>query len=335
MPRFALLLALASCAAHVQWPVPEGWSSSGATLTAPNDEVRVHRFETTEPDPERAARAAWANVHGDDQGLALASGPVRWPPSRGWETEVSLTFSSGKTHVRAEVRGLAGTSYVVLAEGDEAALARREGQVDAVVQGLTPKGMRDESFAGQPRRPLDRAAFDAFLADAVARLEVPGAAVAVVQGGQVVYEKVLGVRELGASEAVTGDTLFMVGSVTKPMTTMLEAALVDAKVLTWSTPVTTLLPTFKVDDAELTRAAAVAHVVCVHGHAPAGLRVPLRVRERDSRAAGGVAGDDEADDEARRGVSVLEPAGGRGRVRGGARVRTRALARRRVLARDA
>ncbi|MBL8949152.1 MAG: serine hydrolase [Myxococcaceae bacterium] len=263
MTRLALsLFACTACAAHVPWPVPEGWSSSGAKLTAPGDEVTVNQFTTTEADPERAARAAWSSVHGDDKGLALVAGPVRWPPSRGWSSETSLTFSSGKTTVRAEVRGFAGTSYVVLAEGDEAALDRREAQVDAVVQGLTPKGMRDESFAGQPRRPIDVEAFDAFLADAANRLEVPGTAVALVQGGRVIYEKVLGVRELGGAEPVTADTSFMVGSVTKPMTTLLEAELVDAKLFQWTTPVTKLLPDFRVDDAELTRALQLWHMSC-------------------------------------------------------------------------
>src|SRR5205814_729555 len=99
------LLALCSCTAHVQWPVPEGWSQSGATLTAPANEVRVHRFETQEPDAESAARAAWASVHGTGSILTLESGPVRWPPSRGWESELSFSFASGSTHVRAEVRG--------------------------------------------------------------------------------------------------------------------------------------------------------------------------------------------------------------------------------------
>ncbi len=256
------LLALCSCAAHLQWPVPDGWSQSGTTLTAPEGDVRVHRFETKEPDAERAARAAWASVHGGEAPLALESGPVRWPPSRGWELETSFTFSSGTTRVRAEVRALEGTTYVLLAEGEEAALARRDAQVDAVVQGLTPRGMRDESFAGRTPRPLDAAALDAFLRGALEQLEVPGAAVAVVQGGKTVYEKVLGVRTLGSSEPVTPDTLFMMGSITKPMTTMMQASLVEAHVLAWETPVTKVLPSFRVGDDSLTRALQLWHMSC-------------------------------------------------------------------------
>lgn len=262
MPRLALLLAVSSCAAHVQWPVPEGWTQAGATLTAPGSDVRIHRLETTEPDPERAARAAWAAVHGASAPLTLESGPVRWPPSRGWETEVSFSFSSGATRVRAEVRTFAGTTYVVLAEGDAAALARREAQVDAVVQGLTPKGMRDESFAGLAPRQIDVAALDAFLAETRAKLEVPGAAVAIVQNGRVVYESLLGVRALGSTEPVTGDTLFMMGSVTKPMTTFMQGSLVERGLIAWTSPVTKLLPSFRVADDGLTQALQLWHTSC-------------------------------------------------------------------------
>src|SRR5688572_2540188 len=51
-----------------------------------------------------------------------------------------------------------------------------------------------------------RAAFEAYVADAIKRLGVLGASVAVVQGGEVVYAQGFGVRELGGTDPVTPDT---------------------------------------------------------------------------------------------------------------------------------
>ncbi len=115
-------------------------------------------------------------------------------------------------------------------------------------------------------RPLDparRADLGRFVERAAAHLRTPGAAVAVIVGGQVVYEQVLGRTELRADAPAIGPTtLFMIGSLTKPMTTLAEASLVDAGVLRWDSKLTELLPTFAVGDPELTRALLLWHSAC-------------------------------------------------------------------------
>jgi CubicO group peptidase (beta-lactamase class C family) len=89
---------------------------------------------------------------------------------------------------------------------------------------------------------------DAYINGALKRFNVPGAAVAIVQNGKVIYAKGLGVRDLSTNAPVTADTLFMTASITKSMTTMMIAKLVDNGILTWDTPVTDILPTFKLSD---------------------------------------------------------------------------------------
>ena len=74
---------------------------------------------------------------------------------------------------------------------------------------------------------------------------VPGVAVGLVQDGKVVFADGFGVRKLGGEQKVDSTTLFMIASNTKAMTTLMLAKLVDEKKLTWNTPVTTLLPTFR------------------------------------------------------------------------------------------
>ncbi|MBA3416925.1 MAG: beta-lactamase family protein [Chloroflexia bacterium] len=107
-----------------------------------------------------------------------------------------------------------------------------------------------------------RAAFDAYVVEAMVTFGVPGASVAVVQGGEVVSLQGVGVREAGGTAPVTPDTMMMVGSVTKSFTSLLAATLVDAGKLTWETPVGDLLPGFAVADPEVTARLTVADLFC-------------------------------------------------------------------------
>jgi len=91
---------------------------------------------------------------------------------------------------------------------------------------------------------------------------VPGVAFGLVQGGKIVFADGFGTKELGTSEKPDADSLFMVASNTKAMTTLLLAKLVDEQRMTWQTAVTTLLPTFRLGDGKTTRSVLVKHLIC-------------------------------------------------------------------------
>ena len=118
--------------------------------------------------------------------------------------------------------------------------------------GVTPLPLTGERLA----------TFAAYVAATLAERGVPGASVAVVQGGEVVFAQGFGVRELGRPAPVTADTLLRIGSVTKSFSSMLTATLVDAERLTWDTPLVTLLPDFAVADAALTPRLTVRDAFC-------------------------------------------------------------------------
>ncbi len=91
---------------------------------------------------------------------------------------------------------------------------------------------------------------------------MPGVALGLVQNGKVVFSGGFGVKELGKPGKPDGNTLFMIASNTKALTTLLLAKLVDSKQLTWDTPVTTLLPQFKLGDDATTKSVHVKHLIC-------------------------------------------------------------------------
>lgn len=96
--------------------------------------------------------------------------------------------------------------------------------------------------------PSWQAEFDATLAKAMARQNVPGLSVGVIQNGQVVMAKGYGVRELTARKPVTDKTLFGVGSVSKSFTAAVVAAVIADGKLAWDKPVREYLPWFRMYD---------------------------------------------------------------------------------------
>jgi CubicO group peptidase (beta-lactamase class C family) len=128
-----------------------------------------------------------------------------------------------------------------------------------------PRGKQAVNLTGVAPLQLTgdrRSAFEGYLSKAIRRFGVPGAAVAVIQGGEVAYLRGFGLKELGGTQPVTPDTLLMIGSITKPMTTMLAAALVDDGHLSWNTRLVDVLPQFAAGDRTMTERLTVRDAFC-------------------------------------------------------------------------
>src|SRR5687767_5212252 len=96
-------------------------------------------------------------------------------------------------------------------------------------------------------------AFEAEVQAAMDAFGIPGAAVALVEGDQIVYQRGFGVRELNDQAPVTPRTRFRIASNTKSMTSLLVATFVDEGLLGWDTPVIEAWPAFRAPTDELTR----------------------------------------------------------------------------------
>ena len=128
-----------------------------------------------------------------------------------------------------------------------------------------PRGKQSVDLTGVAPLQLTgdrRSAFENYLSEAITRYGVPGAAVAVIQGGELAYLRGFGVKELGGTQPATPDTLFMIGSITKPMTTMLAATLVEDGHLSWNTRLVDVLPQFVAGDRTMTERLTVRDAFC-------------------------------------------------------------------------
>lgn len=101
--------------------------------------------------------------------------------------------------------------------------------------------------------PVDLAAVDRFLSEQIDAASIPGAALAITHGDQVVHVAGFGHDSTGAP--VTGDTLFRVASLSKSFTALAVMQLVDEHRLRLDDPVVDHLPAFRLADprgAEIT-----------------------------------------------------------------------------------
>ncbi len=122
-----------------------------------------------------------------------------------------------------------------------------------------------ETFAGRTAHRLTPeriAALKSFITTSMEQLHVPGTAIALIDHGKVVFEGGFGVRNVATSQPVDANTLFMVASNTKGMSTLLLSELVDQGKLRWDEPVVDVFPTFRLGDAATTKSVLVKHLVC-------------------------------------------------------------------------
>lgn len=249
---------------------PKGWTvahrASAIVLEDPNKEVSLTFIERKEQDGAAAIAAAWKQVN---PGFARTIRVSQARPGRdGWDAAMSTSYETTAAELRgvwANARRKGDTWYVSLHDGTQSGWGRRGAQASLAYTSFKARGVEEESFRGKTARALDEARLrelDAFIEDSRQRLKIPGVAVAIVQGGKVVFEKGFGVRELGKKDAVTPDTLFRVASMSKPLTSLLMARLVDEGKLSWDTPAAQILPSFAVGDPDLTKRIAMKHTVC-------------------------------------------------------------------------
>jgi len=249
---------------------PKDWSirikGPATILTAPEGDSWVALVDVQATGPDEALAAGWRAYKPD------AKWPVKvthdLPDKDGWSQRRVYEYRTSPNEKRevAALVSYSGSNWTVVIEDLADAVAGKRGaQVTLILGRLLPKGYSRESFAGKKANALDQARIAElvrFIESGQKVLGVPGIAFGLVQDGKVVFADGFGTKELGSSDKPDADTLFMVASNTKAMTTLLLARLVDEHRMSWETPVTTLLPSFRLGDAQTTHSVLVKHLIC-------------------------------------------------------------------------
>ena len=249
---------------------PAGWSivaKGNATIVeAPEGDSRIVLVDVAAKDADAAVKEAWG-VYRKDAPWPLKSTTVA-SDKDGWTDQRTYAYQTSPNERRSVAAGAMrhGEQWTVwIYDMSDPVGEKRGAQVALVFGRLFPKGYTRETFAGRKAHALDTARIKElgrFIEGGQRLLGVPGVSLGMVQDGKVVFAGGFGVRELGRPDKVDADTLYIIASNTKALTTLMLGTLVDEKRLTWDSPVTTLLPRFKLGDAETTRQVLVRHLVC-------------------------------------------------------------------------
>ncbi|MBN2471732.1 MAG: beta-lactamase family protein, partial [Anaerolineae bacterium] len=249
-------------------PIPTNWTAEDrgeyAYLYSPDELLAVSIVVVPETDPEAALAAAWAVVQPDFARELADTFEIPTSDLDSFFLYNYKTENDEETIDQVEVRTLGELSYVLLFRADLTEAQQRAAQLQIVDSGFKIAAVEETSIAGVEPLPLSDALvaeLEAYIVDAMDRFKTPGASMAIVRDGEVVYASGFGV--LGPEGGpVTPDTYMMIGSTTKTMTTLLMAQMVDDGAMAWDTPVTDILPSFKVADPDVTAAITMENLVC-------------------------------------------------------------------------
>jgi CubicO group peptidase (beta-lactamase class C family) len=252
--------------------LPKGWTlepkrNRVLTIVGPEGDLRVG-FGTTSMrgDAEEVAWTAWQQFDTSFDLPVLQRAQA--PGENGWDEVFQIVYNTPAVESRSAIailRTLRDKAYFTLLSGTKASLDRRLAQISEVLEAWKPEGLVAYSLDRAEPRPWGKEQsfeLSSFVRNAMVETQIPGVAIAVVQGGSVVYADGFGTCRLGSSEPVRPQTRFMIGSATKPLTTLMMARLVANGNFAWHTPVTEFLPDFALADPEITRELDMRYTVC-------------------------------------------------------------------------
>lgn len=253
-------------------PVPANWTvtetADYALLAAPDGDLNFYFLvRSTQDDLERVVETGWSLA---DPDFAGAVEQRQNPPAPAGVDEfliIQYAFNPADNIVRQAIAQRVGADvHLLLVEASLPALQQRAAQVNIINTGYTITGLTGQTdLTDAAMKPID----DALLAEWTAYIEavlaeygIPGAAIAVVHEGNVLFSQGFGTTIQGGDVPVTPSTHMMIGSTGKSLTTTMMAAMVDAGLFDWDTPVIEVLPGFAVADPEISRTITMRNLVC-------------------------------------------------------------------------
>lgn len=211
--------------------LPKGWTVSHdsvpLTVVGPELDLRIAFFcGPTVRRMDDQVRSAWHQI--DPEFNMPVRQQAEMPSTEGWDNTLQIVYNTPAHEGRAAVaivRTLGEQTYINPIDGTKAAFSRRGAQISEIARAWKPVGLRELSLVGTEPKSFgdaERLAMSDLIRSAMRQLRIPGVAVGIVQRGETVYAEGFGVRRTGTSEPVTPATRFMIGSSTKPLTTLME-----------------------------------------------------------------------------------------------------------------
>ncbi len=250
-------------------PIPTNWTLSEADgyvmLTDPEESIRMYLVVVPGTDLAQATLEGWKLV---DPAFDMAIDDTVEPPTGGEVDSVLVTTydtDDDNRIMQAVAQGKDGDAYLILIDGQLSGLQKRNAQVSIVGSGFKILAVEETDLADVDPLPIDDtivATLEEFIATYMDAFGIPGAAVGIVENGELIYSKGFGVADPVTGAPMAPDTNVMIGSTGKSLTTMMMGTLVDDGIMSWDTPAIELYPDFKVKDPALSEQITMRNLVC-------------------------------------------------------------------------
>ncbi len=250
-------------------PIPTNWTLTEGDgyvlLMDPEESIKMYLVVVPGTDLAQATLEGWKLV---DPAFDVAIDDTVEPPTGGDVDSILVTgYDTGDVNriMQAVAQGKNGDAYLLLVDGALAGLQKRNAQVSIVGSGFKILAVEETDLADVAPLPIDDAiiaSLEEFIATYMEAFGIPGAAVGIVENGELIYSKGFGVADPATGAPMAADTNVMIGSTGKSLTTMMMGTLVDDGIMSWDTPAIELYPDFKVKDPALTEQITMRNLVC-------------------------------------------------------------------------
>lgn len=252
-------------------PIPTNWTAAHAenggygVLSSPDSDLEVYIMAVEAASVEEGVKAAWGII---DPTFDLDPAEVMETPAQnGTDIAITIVYDTGNEDQVVLAGGwhYEDIAYIELIRGGLETIQKRVSQVSIIDSGYTIAALAPTNLGNTEPLPIDEqllVELEEYILDVMERFDVPGLSIAIVRDGSIIYSEGFGVREMGKDEPVTPETMMLIGSTTKTMTTMLMAKLVDSELMDWDTRVIDILPSFAVADPGITQNITMQNMVC-------------------------------------------------------------------------
>lgn len=258
-----------NASSNSNFTISAGWTFDDATkkLTSPEGDLTAYLIEKkSEADVAAMSLNSWKQINSNFAYPILQQ--VAPPAKDGWEAIHQIVYETpakeNKT-VLSAIRVYQGIAYILLLDSSNSGLSKRAAQLQIVGDTWHPADFKKEDLSQNKIKTFsaaDAKEMDRFIQHAMKELSLPGASVTIIQNDKQVYRKGFGVKKIGQKDKVSPETLFMIGSTTKPLTTLMLSKLVELGKLKWDTPIHDVLPSFELEDKKITNQFQVKHTAC-------------------------------------------------------------------------
>ena len=227
-------------------------------LESPEKDMNIFLIESKGNDLKQAIEDAWKSVtpfliKKFDYKIAETIEP---PAPSGYDAFVIQNYESDKEIVvTALAQRKNDAIWTFLISGTRATFHKRYSQINIFTDSLKVPNMATEDLTAKPLKSIkeNREQFDESIVQAMRKLDVPGISIAIVENGNIVFEKGYGIKKWGAQDHINEHTLMKIGSISKSMTTLLMAKLIEEGKFKWRTKAQEIYPDFRVDDDVLSK----------------------------------------------------------------------------------